>query len=568
MATGAFRFSELPIKGGGKTVIGYVMIELAKQTIARSGVATDDVPQYGTVDFDNPTIVSERIFIDIPEISYVSEPEIGAFGADNITFQCINRLIDPVTRMSNILFDESSLHAAWHIRLRYISNEVYSSYPPSLRPWISIFQGVLNSDDAAINMPSRDDPGTWIITVSAVDCLSQLDDTSTSTNFFNRFLPHSSYSFQASNGIVLSWLEAGLPRSQQLLHIDIMQSDNQWQGFNTPSSLWFIKLRNIVQAISNSIGITAQANSGVSSGNTWEFIAFDGSSDRTFSWDELCVVSGIKTSSGPWHQEHGFFDAEGKSVVSLYNCGSALEMLKQIVIPFGMSAYIGFDAAGNRCLCYDEIQHFQSNTLPDWYIPAQRIPARRALFGMTIATPGCEDYRCGTHGDGATAIRNIFLTAAGIPNCFQWRTNPAGAYPGRCDDYRSVVRSLYAFDSNEGKVYSIYKINVRTDGRSGNCGYGQNIAAEYNHPDAARLLSIACAAYYFCPYIPASGAYYSDIGIYRRRISRIQFSVPGVLADAYHMGEYIPFQTKRWWITEKTFDLLNAVTVLTCESGE
>jgi hypothetical protein len=568
MASGPYLFPDIPVRGCGKLILGYISVELAKQTINRSGAATDEVPAYSAVDFTSPTTIQEAIFLDIPEIAISAEPELGAFAADGLSLQCLNSSFDTTTRMANILFDDNPLVAVWHIRISYISKEDYDAYTPALRPWALLFSGVIDHEGGEIQMYDRDDEDSWLVEFSCSDALMQLEDSATNETFFNSYVPHGGYSFVPANGVFISWLESGSPNAQALNRFDIQVYDGDWLGFTNASPLHFILLKDLVQALSNSIGITASTNNGLAAAQSWEFMAYDGSTERSFTWSDLCIPSGVKTAISPWYQDHGYFDAEGRSPVSFYNCGSVLEMLKAILVPFGMSARIGENSASARCMYYGEYQDFTSNTLPASYSPAHMQEASRSLYGFSIHTPDVGDYTWGTHGDGGTAIRSAFMTANRIPNCFQWRHDPAGAEPGRCDDYHALLRSLYAYDAVADKVYSIYKINVKTDGNTGNVGFGQGITAEYDSPDAAMVLARAIAAYYFCPYLPATGSYYSDVGIYRRRMRRMEFEAPGVLVSGYGIGQYMMWNGKRWWIHEKHYDLRAATTRLICESGD
>ncbi|MAT38387.1 MAG: hypothetical protein CL946_02150 [Ectothiorhodospiraceae bacterium] len=501
-------------------------------------------------------------------MDFNAEPELGAFGADNVSFECVNTAFAGSTRMSNVLFDDDPLFSAWHVRL---------SYKPAGGSYSYLWQGVIDAEDTEVEMQNDSDPDTWSVKFTAVDTILQMEEKPTSLDAFGSFLTHASYSKSVSGGVYISWSDGGTAHSTALQKLDIdVYSDPArlgWRSY-TKDHLYIMRLTDILQALSNAIGVTGSANLGSAPAHTWKFVYYDGSADQEADFEDLAIISKVDDGVNPVIQDHGFFDSSGQSEISFYNAGSVLEMLKHILLPFGMIARMRLDSSGDRYLEYREIQDYTSNTYTEWLTPAGLNPALRGLYGIKVRQTGVGDLVTFSAGDGSIPMLTHFTTANRIPNCYQWRHDPAGAEPGRCDDYSAFLGSLWYYDAANDRIYSIYKIKVRTDGNTGSGLFANShiFSRDYDHDYAGMVMAEAMAHYWFNVGVPTTGTNSTPLGIYRRRMRGLDITVPGIKHDPaaplHEIGQYITWDGKRWWITGKRFDFRNHSTSFTAESGD
>lgn len=565
-----YLWTDITLKSCGVNAYGYLKIEMAPQTITRTTPYAQDRPGYGALDFTTGvTTVTEKTWIDIPDFDMLKEPEMGAMGAANGTFRANNVVVDTGTgdRFSDILFRSDPLTTLWHIRL---------SYKPAGGSYLYFWQGFIPPDELSIEIVDKDDESTWTIEFPAVDLIQLLDDVSVNLAWFSQRLPLGTVDLTASNGINICWRDGATPNVHTLDVLDLFTDDSDevfaagiWVKWTSPASQFrFIKIATIVQACSDSINVTEDFLSTLE--HSWDFNYYNGSADVPVGFEDLCIPAALWYSGlSLWVQQSGYFDATGKSARSFYNCGSALELLKACLIPFGLVAQIlPTPDTGVLFLKVQEPHTDFEETLTSWYTPAKLKPSRRALYGFKVSTKCNRDYFIGTSGDGAVAIENYFTSANGIPNCFQWSHDPGGVEPGRCDDYFAALGAVYAWDATNTKVWSIYKIDVKDAGTAAANGYGTGLTFVYNDYRANLLFAAAAAAFYNAQGYPSTGASGSRVGIYRRYGLRLEIDVPGLLVRSAFPGYWFEWDSKIWWIVGRKVSFKSGKTTLILEGSD
>jgi hypothetical protein len=330
-------------------------------------IATQDRSTYATPDFTSPLTATVNPFIDIPEVANTMEPEVGAFGANPGTFVCNNLAFEAGgTRMSDVIEGYYPLDTALHLRLHW---------KPKGGAYSVFFWGTIQAEDIDITMPNPDDKDTWKIKFSVVDCIMQLDDYPVSSTFLDT-IPIAGYN---PSSITAAWGVSGVPTIATITTIPIDDGTNKY-AIN-PNELRFVKLYDIVQAISDAIGIT----SSVVVNHTWQFFTRNSSADVTVAWSDLYIVRSAFHSAVYIHYPHMFFHPEAG--ISFYNYGTLLEMLKAILIPFGLVARVQV-TAGVRHLEVSELQSASGITINVNAMerPVSVNPAERVLYGMIVNT--------------------------------------------------------------------------------------------------------------------------------------------------------------------------------------
>jgi hypothetical protein len=515
----------------------------------RIEIAVEDRRVWHTVDWTSPYICTGQPFENIPEVGKVLEAEVGTVGGGAATFQCNNlpiytSVLTGTVRLWDLLNSVHPLDYQYHLRVW--RKPVGGS--DELIAWYTVAV-----EDMELTMADDDDPDTWRFQIQAVNAIHQLDEHDADVTFFNTYLDHATYDHAPASILISSPYGPGMTMTRLPLN-HILHYDGAVHTWIPATDMRFFKLTDVLQAISNGIGLTTDVNNGAATEHSWEFLSYGGGADQIASFDDLYVPSCVYFASEYQH-DFGLFDPEEKSDASFYSCGTLLEMLKAILVPFGMVARIAFTAAGARYLEFCELDADSGSSFA-MYAPGIKFkPASRMLGGINVSVPDSYEVRIGSGGDSSTSIKCNIMTAQRIA-----RFNRG---VDATDDLTCLYRSLFV-DTGGGVFENIYKINVKSAGAASS--YGAGLTARYHDDNAGSVLAAAAARYWYNPYsAPAT----DPVGIYRRVMRRLEITVPRFVPDSeLDVREYIDFQSRNWRILEKKWNLNSGFTTFICECGD
>ena len=498
-----------------------------------------------SIDFSTLTTALYNPFSDIPEVSEEAEADAGAFSVDGGTFKCSNRLIGtaPNIRMSD-LFDYNPFDSRWHLRIEKKNGA----------SWDILFQGIVEPD-AQISGEKTTVPEEWVVEFECTDSLLQMDEVTVAAVVSE--LPHATYDYTPT-GVYICYNVSGSPARDQLTLFNMVDKAGDDVNDHRPASeLRFFKLVDVIAACSRAMGLSVALNNSAAIDQDWDYIVYDGANDQSKDFSDLYIVSAVYgPSTGPVFQHYfGFFDILKYSDTSFYHCGTALEMLKSILVPHGMTAWVDFTTAGARYLAIGQLQTNNGISFPTYRKGFKYGPADRVIYGITVNVSEAGEYISGSAGDGATGIKCRFISCNRIP-ATEYENSGSGKFTR---DIGALVGGLWALHGTE--MHSVYKINVKTYGQSGSSGTG--ITADYNDRYAGMVVGKAAAAYYFNTIIPTT----DPIGINRRLMRRFEFSINGI-ATSGGPREYVDHNSQKWWTIRRSWDFKNNVTTFVCECGE
>lgn len=529
-----YQFPEIVLKGCGTVSADTFRITIASQNLATYALS-----------WTSPTVCSEQPFTGIPGYNEQMEREAGSIGIDLGQFQCRNIEFTGTVRMST-LFDYNPFDTRWHIRLEKKNGA----------SWDIEYQGMIAAD-AEIEQVDPNNEDTWRVTFDTEDSIMQFDEVTVASAITH--IPHATYDYTPTF-VYICYNDGGSPQRAKLYRwaqVDKAGDDiNDWR---LASELRFMRLRDICEGIADSIGLSLAINNGSDVDSDWVYYIYDGSTAVAKDFDDLYIVSAAYHSSVYQHY-WTIFDVNKWSELSFYNEGSALEMLKAILTPHGLTCKMAFTTGGDRYLEIGQVQTNSGVSFASYRTPIRFKPASRVLYGISVNVANAGEYIINSSGDGATAIGCKFISANRMPDPGNgWAEESAfpGLYSTR--DLAALFGSLWALDGTD--MHSVYKVDVKSHGQTGASGTG--ITADYDDADAGLVFGKAAAAYWFNPVIATS----DEVGIYRRIMRRMEISVGGIQTDP-SPREYLSYSSQKWWILEKKWDLQANKTTFICECGE
>lgn len=529
-----YQFPEYSLKGCGTVVESTWRITIASQTIATWALS-----------WASPTVVSENPFTDIPDLEAVMEQDFGSVGIDGGTFVCNNVLLSSGVYLSDLFDGYNPFDTRWHIRLEKKTGPT---------TYVIKWQGMIEPD-VTIDIDKFADKSTYKVTFEAIDTLMQLDLITVDDVVTE--LPHATYDFEADN-VYICYNSSGSPVRDKLtafVQDDLTNNSNLWY-YNPETLLRFFKLTDVIEGIIDAMGLTASLNNGGAIDHDWDYYIYDGSSDQAKTFADLHIISATYYSA-VYQQFYQFFDPDRHSDISFYHCGTALEMLKAILVPHGMTARIRHTTAGVRYLEIIQLQTNNGTAFSDFRKGASYKPADRILYGIVIQTSNAGDYIRGSSGDGATGLKNRFMSCnrvAGDPLLYKDEGSGKSAR-----DLLALYGGLWARHGDD--MYSVYKINAKTYGQSGTSGTG--LTANADAADAGMVLGKAMAAYYYNDVAQTS----DPIGISGPLMRRLEVAVGGI-QDSPAPTEYLDFNSQKWWVVSRKWDFKANVTRFICETRE
>ncbi len=520
-----FQFPNIPVDANGKMPFGYVRITVETWALGTS------LPTFGT-----PTSATRSPFEDIPSVVFNTEPEAGAVGVGDITLEVENRVFHSTTRFSSLLEGFHPFDSALWFKIEWSLNA---------SAWTELFRGITLHPDVEYIKPDTSNLDTWKYSIKVMSYIEHFE-TKTVNDFISTKLLLATYNVGPFTTRIC-YENAGSPEVATLDEFTRLDNDGD-PDWRTASQLRWFKIEDILQAASEFLDVPAT----VSVDNDWDFIIFDGSVEQAKSFGDLHIVSEV-LDSGIHEQQNTFFDVGKANEISFYNAGSVLEMLKQIMLPFGN--VIAFElSAGALKLFANQVASGVGITpsADAWQIPIEGGAAERFIEGMKVKTPNAGEYVQGSSGDGATAMKCIYMSSNRTPNDYDWINKGFGT----TQDTQAIYQSLWALHS--GTMYSVFKVTPKTQG-SGSASY----TANFNDPDAGLVIAKGMN-HYWMNFDDKVGT--NPVGVYRPVMRRVKVPLKGITNG--RQGDHLNYVSKAWFLRQIEMDLRNAKSFLTAETGE
>lgn len=523
----AYQFPDIAINANGKMPFGYLRMYMDEWQPG------DPLPTFST-----PTAATYNPLQDIPSFVLSAEPEAGAFGIESIDLE----------------FNNLPYYGAFTIR------GALSSHPFDLVQWFKfewstdgvsfteIFRGLVDAESVQGKDPSLTLMPVLKFKVKVISYLSYFEQK-TVLDFITTKLLLATYNIIPTS-VVICYPDSGLGIVSATLNRFVQLDDisiNQWRN---DTDLRFFKITDIVQAASEYLGVSATATFDCD----WVFTIHDGVNPIDKSFADLRIVSQTVGTGGAVEQQYGFFDIDKKADCSLYGEGSVLELLKAVLQPFGMEARFELNAGALRLKCVQ--LEIDEDVTPDtalWQKPGvDRTPSERIIYGMKTVVPGAGEFIQGTAGDGAIALKCIYMSLNGVGATDEWTKG--------FNDVRwteGLIQSLYA--EHNGSMYSVYSITPKTRG-TGTASY----AYDYKDRLASFVVAAAMNNYFFNQ---SAKSTVDPVGIYRY----VMRAVEGAIADidlTMAPGKYITLGGYTYWIRKVDYDIKNGKTKLALETNE
>jgi hypothetical protein len=516
----------------------------------RVEMARMDMSTYA-IDWSTPTAANFSPFTDIPEIEYDTDPEAGAIGSGDGTFKCLNLEFATNATMEVALLGNHPNDYQWVIR---ISRKSGATYP-------ILYEGIIQHRDIDMEIVKRREADTWKFTFSTKDMSSLLDNIIATT--FLSALSHT-YDYDPIGAGKKIWI----CDTQQTPYVSYELVDTGYfdgAGWSdvVPSKNRYIKLYDVLQALSDAMGITAA----VVVNHTWEFYYEKAGSEIAVNWNVLYVMRGFLLSVGVWGNQYGFFDNEKKSASSWFNCSTCMELLKRILVPFGLRAKVKYDASGVPYLKVTELitslnTYTVNASTKHLYKSSRYKPADRVLNGFIANVDNVGKYVHGGDGDSTASITCCYQSAQSMVDT-RWSFNA-----GVTTQYDAELCSLYCIEAATGDIHSIHKITVFNYGQGAAKDLGTNtVTSEATDADNRMVVAKAACAYYFNPATQTT----DKVGIYRPQMRRLEITSNRIEHEyaegdllSWTMGSYSAIE---FYIKSISFDLKEQKTKIVAETG-
>lgn len=553
-----YRFNEFKLPSGR-----WMYIELSSQDYQTSPVTT---PFQGTPDqcFANPWAEG-----GIPAIEEEGPADAGLLGASSIDFTFHNIYVYGASpnfeTLDDIIHGLQPERYVWHIRM-------YTRAPGASYSLAPDFWGIIESSEQVGTAISELEK-TWLTFQLGARNVLALGERISVNRWMSVHLTRT-YDITPSNGV---WIDG--EQLQNIFHDDGTTHGYWVKPFPSSQGLRFFRLVDVIYTISEAMGITRPINDqGQGAGSvawyhTWDYIYNDGIQDYFFDFDDLCVVSTFYHSiSQPggnppingYDFAWTFFDPGGNSTITVYKLGNILEALKQFLVPFGLTASVRVNSAGQRYLEVREVEwesgEFGANELEG----IEYTEGMKSALGFRVVTANNGEIVDGESGD--KSIDNPFMGLTRLRFGARWtHLHPITQQPARStDDLACLFGGLYIYDQGNNKMLSVSKIQVRRSGYTGlttrdEPGWGSlcyPTSTTFNE-EAASVVAKACLSYYWNGLYPESA---DTIGIYRRYTKSRRWKESGIAPLDLQCGHYKTVNGKQWRLRKILRDYLNDLT--------
>jgi len=503
-----YEFPEFAIIGHDKPVDYYIKIQIATQGFQ----SYTGYKFYAQPSWTNPTVCTVNPFLSIPDNGEHAEANAGVMGLETGSFAFLNiPVLATGERLWELLTAQNPENTCWNIR--YFKRTSTGTYE---RP---SFWGVLDMSEPPGDIPDFSDPDSWVIELNTKSPISQLEELNANWDFGNaletvvpwqnRFRP---------DDVFIDW--PGSPAGYQNLTFVTSDGGANWINPRTCTYHRYVRLRDLADAVSYAL-TGRKVNDGASVNHSWTWFVRLNTAAATAVWDELYTLDLLQNSGTPnavWGIAN--YDA-GES--SLRRLGSMLDVLKKVLLPYGLTARIGYtdkDANGISTGVWDyryiEVVELVDSTVAtlteeDLLVDSEQESGERAVYGFRVSTLNSTEVSEGAQ-DGET-LENPWLSATRLTSGARWADTA-----GTTDDLDALKQAVYVKWGDD--LVTPYSVTVKADGQG-----SVTVDTTNDLESGGNFYSNAALAYYFnrAPYSA------DPIGIFRRYARQITVRALGLL---------------------------------------
>ncbi len=461
--------------------------------------------------FASPNVVAVNPFIRIPNMEWVQDLEAGMLGASGVELAATNEIFDGSQGMRELLRAYDPYVYAWHFRIWYKTDGAVG--------YTLLFWGFCDMTEPKTKALIWEDHTSWMVTIPLRDTIALLEDPiNCPASALVAKLPHAAHDYSGYK--IYAYDHNALPTDTKttqdagtVQEIQFLKAydggANPWVRMpdddQRPQFLTFFKFTDILQAFSELLGLGTTINSGSPITHSWRFYYKD--SVGTIAYVDingLYLVSSFYASS-TYNQQFTFFDPDGNGTTSFYKCNTALDVLKMLATPLGLSARVTYNGSSQRVLAFEELLDLRSSAITiseaDILLGATEETTEQIGMGMKVATAYGNTYVEGADNDATKSMNNPFTSASEL--ALWWHGEINDKIPViEVRDFLIVYMSFWIGAGTQTPkaspartriqaMYSPHRIEIHHGSDEANIYYGRT--HNYNRS----IIAAACAKTYF-----------------------------------------------------------------------
>lgn len=405
-----YRFDTGGLPTCGKTAGVYYRIEFATQDVSTWPLTKPS--------WTSPTALTNPFTFG--GISVDGEYDAGQQVLGDITLEAQNTILTGTTRIMSILDAIDKDATDLHVRVGWGTNGSTFVYK---------FWGIVDWTSLQINYGDFADQDTWLVRFTVRDSLFQLQSRSVK-NWFDEQLLHIDYDYKvADGGFYTTYIgtpptggaTAGRWQVQDVRYTETGGDGQQRQLWYAETDLRFMRISEILQSISDYLGLSTNINGGAGSligtslHTTQYGINTANPTGTTMTWggiDNLYVLSGLYVSG--YKQEGTFFEddaSDRNTPFAFRRWNSVLEVLKNICISLGMVCRVTVDGSSERQLTFIEVGQAEKTASYAQNLcikGAELVPYIRGLEGAQVTVSSGSDVKRGNVSSKSVNVNCIF----------------------------------------------------------------------------------------------------------------------------------------------------------------
>jgi hypothetical protein len=281
----------------------------------------------------------------------------------------------------------------------------------------------------------------------------------------------------------------------------------------------FLNIKAMLNTIASAVALTTDANYLDTILSSWVFYGKNGSGVETaYTFNDLVIASGTDitahgTFGTAWYWHWSYFDHEKNGDYSIYAVETLLQVFKQILAPFGLTAFIDvWHSTGESYLAVREVESRAGVVLRRLLRDKQLSPGEGSSKGVVVNI--ANDTELAIESTDGESIDLCFQSATRIRAGERWTHMTAGFQDRDTDDLVCLYSSLYIYDAAGNYVTNVTKIDVKNDGRD----YVQVTPYSVSLTSGGKMIAEAVARFWFNP----QNHTVSQLGYYRREMQQLE----------------------------------------------
>lgn len=400
------------------------IIEFTKQSVTGWD---NDLPQ---LSWTSNVVHADNFVIGAPVITKGGELMAGEIITMATAIEASNRVFDLTnqTRMSDVL-SFNPYNEVLHVRV---------AYTPNITTYANQWEyGVVDFNSITINMENHNDRDTWTAKLDISDAIKTLDKISV-TAWMDRFLTMDEYGVSATNTYLSTLTSTTSYEARGRVKVDsiyVYDYENNFVSWiNQPQGaqgLTYIKIADIFQAVSDSLGLEGQINNGQSWStcittrwivNTVDYVGGGTGANllNYLTFDQLYILASW-FYLGEYHNNNWtLLDYQKLGAGALTTKGSMLEALKFLCVSLGLQMRIDINSSGKRYLVVEEFGRtfdvFKTNMIDNTLIgqSIEMVPYPETSEGIQVNTAFESSYTLGNIGNDYINLDTCFVAGQNI----------------------------------------------------------------------------------------------------------------------------------------------------------